>query len=170
MWPARTSLALRPKCLRDGCPRQGSRARLGRSPASVLAFFHLPCCPVWICRWRSSLGPCFRATRPQSDSRRRWSPPWLRDLSRPDSVRKARSCVEAQPPSEPAKCLPNQAGMTGWQVASNSHSWTSANPVPMSFGRGTIATRVMRWVLTVRNRVSLHPCPGRRPGSRTSCR
>ena len=44
----------------------------------------------------------------------------LRDLSRPDSARKARSCVGAQPPSE--KCLPNQAGMTGWQVASNSHS------------------------------------------------
>ena len=44
----------------------------------------------------------------------------LRDLSRPDSARKARSCVGAQPPSE--KCLPNQAGMTGWQVASNSYS------------------------------------------------
>ena len=44
----------------------------------------------------------------------------LRDLSRPDSARKARSCVGTQPPSE--KCLPNQAGMTGWQVASNSHS------------------------------------------------
>ena len=46
-----------------------------------------------------------------------------------------------------AKCLPNQAGMTGWQVASNSHSRTSAKPVPRSLGRRPlIATRVIPWV------------------------
>ena len=54
----------------------------------------------------------------------------LRDFSKPDSTRNAKNGVGAQPAS--AKCLPNQAGMTGWQLASNSHFWTSANPVPMS--------------------------------------
>ena len=37
----------------------------------------------------------------------------VRHFSRPDSVRKARSCVGAQPPLSEAKCFPNQAGMTG---------------------------------------------------------
>ena len=66
----------------------------------------------------------------------------LRDFSKPDSTRNAKSGVGAEPAS--AKCLPNQAGMTGWQLASNSHFWTSANPVPMSLGRAPlIATRVI---------------------------
>ena len=69
----------------------------------------------------------------------------LRDFSKSDSTRNAKSGVGAQPAS--AKCLPNQAGMTGCQLASNSHSWTSANPVPMSLGRAPlIAPRVIWWL------------------------
>ena len=69
----------------------------------------------------------------------------LRDFSKPDSTRNAKSGVGGQPAS--AKCLPNQAEITGWQVASNSHSWTSANPVPMSLGRAQlIGTRVIWWL------------------------
>ena len=69
----------------------------------------------------------------------------LRDFSKPDSTRNTKSGVGAQPAS--AKCLPNQAGMTGWQLASNSHSWTSSNPVPLSLGRAPlIATRVIWWL------------------------
>ena len=38
----------------------------------------------------------------------------LTDFSKPDFTRNAKSGVGAQPAS--AKCLPNQAGMTGWQL------------------------------------------------------
>ena len=69
----------------------------------------------------------------------------LTDFSKPDSTRNAKSGVGAQPAS--AKCLRNQAEMTGWKLASSSHSWTSANPVPMSLRRAQlIATRVIWWL------------------------
>ena len=69
----------------------------------------------------------------------------LRVFSKPNSTRNAKSGVGAQPAS--AKCLTNQAVMTGWQLASNSHSWTSANPVPLYLGRAPlIATRVIWWL------------------------
>ena len=45
----------------------------------------------------------------------------LRDLSKPDSTRNAKSGVGAQTAS--AKCLPNQAGMTGWQLATRIIWW-----------------------------------------------
>ena len=94
----------------------------------------------------------------------------LRIFERPDSVRKARSCVGAQPFS--TKCFPNHAEITGW-LSANSHYWTSAKPVPMPSGRvPLIDTRVIRWVgCPKRSKYGL-VCqgPGKRPDSRPSCR
>ena len=69
----------------------------------------------------------------------------LRVFSKPDATRNTKSGVGAQPAS--AKCLPNQAGMTGRQVASNSLFWTAEKPVPKSPGRASLmGTRVIWWV------------------------
>ena len=58
---------------------------------------------------------------------------------------------------------PTQAGMTGWQVASNSHSclWGERHWLPRGSYGGLDAP-------TARNRVSLYPYPGRMPDSRPS--
>ena len=69
----------------------------------------------------------------------------LADFERQEQTRLPGMQGAVSGPSRLRKCLANQAGMTGWQVASNSDSTTSAKPVPMSLGRGPLmATRAMR--------------------------
>lgn len=69
----------------------------------------------------------------------------LRRVSRSVSTRKASSCIRAHPSQW--SCLPNQAGMTGWQSSLNTQSWTLLKPVPMSLGRGPlISTLVKQWL------------------------
>ena len=61
----------------------------------------------------------------------------LKVFKRPDSEMKANRGIGAQPRSE--KCLPNQAGMTGWQSV---NSRTSAKPVLISGGKRALMLEI----------------------------